>query len=330
MFFFLSRCKLFYKLKIQWNKDFSSFLKNISMTSLSFIFNSSPYFSNFSNISIIIIFWILKFGRSKKLLRMHSTCQNDAKKISIKQNHQSVENGENLRADCVDVSMAKIMSRCNKKKSDQASRNKNKSGKNCTSQRMKVRSACSSSTSSATSILEFNFKATRQLRFRKSDSSVHKTANKTLKPRASSVSIIRLKPNRNGQPSPALCENNSEVYRKCLVSCLRDARIDIEADRDRANLKKVLEDLLRTMRCYALGPQDELKCGKQLVESLDLNESRLNFLHASPSQNSSTTHLKLPCFYRENLNKVAAEVSRFDPFCKKKCQKMFTKKKSNT
>ncbi|CAF0860666.1 unnamed protein product [Brachionus calyciflorus] len=120
-------------------------------------------------------------------------------------------------------------------------------------------------------------------------------------------------------------ETSSEIYKNCLVKCLKNNVLPKKktdcTDSVLDNNSEILSaksQLINLMKKYQLYCEDQAKENSSCIGRISLNES----LSIFRINDKASDKPNLPCYYKENLDRIASEINRFNPFdgqfCKEK------------
>lgn len=115
-------------------------------------------------------------------------------------------------------------------------------------------------------------------------------------------------------------ETSSQKYKNYLVRCLKDNIVSTDfklcsnADFNFSEFIYSKAQLIKLIKSYKINNLDEIVDKSHCLSKISLNES-------SPLFNENGDKPNLPCFYRENLDKIACKINSYNPFSNGNCNK---------
>lgn len=115
-------------------------------------------------------------------------------------------------------------------------------------------------------------------------------------------------------------ETSSQKYKNYLVRCLKDNvvspdfKICANADFNFSEFICAKAQLIKLIRSYKINSLDEIMDKSHCLSKISLDESLSLFTENGDKPN-------LPCFYKENLDKIAFKINSYNPFSNLNCRK---------
>lgn len=115
-------------------------------------------------------------------------------------------------------------------------------------------------------------------------------------------------------------ETGSQKYKNYLVRCLKDNvvspdfKLCANADFNFSEFICAKAQLIKLIRSYRINSLDEVVDKSHCLSKISLDESLSLFAENGDKPN-------LPCFYKENLDKIAYKINNYNPFSNLNCRK---------